>query len=69
MLDFVVDVIGFMEKKLEVVFVYKSQFYDENSNELEIFIFLKNIMDSLSYRNQNLGCFIGIEYVEGFIVE
>lgn len=67
--DFVVDVTGFMEKKLEAVFAYKSQFYDENSNEPETPISSKNTMDSLSYRNQNLGRLIGTEYAEGFTVE
>jgi bacillithiol biosynthesis deacetylase BshB1 len=67
--DFVLDVTGFMEKKLEAVFAYKSQFYDENSNEPETPISSKNTMDSLSYRNQNLGRLIGVEYAEGFTVE
>ncbi|MBW2938185.1 bacillithiol biosynthesis deacetylase BshB1 [Aureisphaera sp. CAU 1614] len=67
--DFVVDVTGFMEKKLEAVFAYKSQFYDEESNEPETPISSKNTMDSLSYRNQNLGRLIGTEYAEGFTVE
>ncbi|HAT63677.1 MAG TPA: bacillithiol biosynthesis deacetylase BshB1 [Flavobacteriaceae bacterium] len=67
--DFVVDVTGFMEKKLKAVFAYKSQFYDENSKEPETPISSKNTMDSLSYRNQNLGRLIGTEYAEGFTVE
>lgn len=67
--DFVVDVTGFMEKKLEAVFAYKSQFYDEHSNEPETPISSKNTLDSLSYRNQNLGRLIGTEYAEGFTVE
>ena len=67
--DFVVDVTGFMEQKLEAVFAYKSQFYDANSNEPETPISSKNTMDSLSYRNQNLGRLIGVEFAEGFTVE
>ena len=67
--DFVIDVTGFMEKKLEAVFAYKSQFYDENSKEPETPISSKNTLASLSYRNQNLGRLIGTEYAEGFTVE
>ena len=67
--DFVVDVTGFMEKKLEAVHAYKSQFYDENSNEPDTPISSKNATESLRYRNQNLGRLIGKEYGEGFLVE
>ncbi|MEZ4873892.1 MAG: bacillithiol biosynthesis deacetylase BshB1 [Flavobacteriaceae bacterium] len=67
--DFVVDVTGFMEKKLEAVFAYKSQFYDPNSDEPETPISSKNTMESLRYRNQNLGRLIGTDYGEGFTVE
>ncbi|MEZ4857972.1 MAG: bacillithiol biosynthesis deacetylase BshB1 [Flavobacteriaceae bacterium] len=67
--DFVVDVTGFMEQKLAAVFAYKSQFYDAHSKEPETPISSKNTLDSLSYRNQNLGRLIGTEYAEGFTVE
>ncbi len=67
--DVVVDVTGFMDKKLESVHAYKSQFYDVNSNEPETPISSKNTLDSLSYRNRNLGRLIGTEAGEGFTVE
>lgn len=67
--DFVVDVSGFMDKKLEAVFAYRSQFYDENSKEPETPISSKNATESLRYRNRNLGRLIGTEYGEGFTVE
>lgn len=67
--DFVVDVSGYMDKKLEAVFAYRSQFYDENSNEPETPISSKNATESLRYRNRNLGRLIGTEYGEGFTVE
>lgn len=66
---FVVDVTGFMEKKLEAVFAYKSQFYNPNSTEPETPISSQNTKDSLSYRNRNLGRLIGVEYAEGFTTE
>jgi len=67
--DFVVDVSGYMDKKLDAVFAYRSQFYDENSNEPETPISSKNATESLRYRNRNLGRLIGTEYGEGFTVE
>lgn len=67
--DVVVDVTGFMDKKLESVHAYKSQFYDVKSNEPETPISSKNTLDSLSYRNRNLGRLIGTEAGEGFTVE
>ena len=67
--DFVVDVTGYMETKLKAVFAYKSQFYDPNSNEPDTPISSKNTMESLSYRNRDLGRLIGTEYGEGFTVE
>jgi len=67
--DIVVDVSGYMEKKLASVFAYKSQFYDPNSAEPETPISSKNTLDSLSYRNRNFGRLIGTEAGEGFTVE
>lgn len=67
--DFVIDVTGYMETKLEAVFAYESQFYDAQSQEPETPISSKNTMESLSYRNRNLGRLIGTEYGEGYTVE
>jgi len=67
--DFVVDVSGFMEKKMEAVLAYKTQFYDANSKEPETPISSKNFFDSLDYRARELGRIIGVEHGEGFTVE
>ena len=67
--DIVIDVSGYMEKKLEAVFAYKSQFYDEDSNEPTTPISTKNATESLRYRNRNLGRLIGTEYGEGYVTE
>jgi len=67
--DLVVDVSGFLDKKMEAIKAYKSQFYDENSKEPETPISSKNTWDSLTYRNRNLGRLIGTEAGEGFTVE
>jgi bacillithiol biosynthesis deacetylase BshB1 len=67
--DFVVDVSGFIEKKMEAVMAYKSQFYDSKSEEPETPISSKNFANSIVYRARDLGRLIGAEHGEGFTVE
>ena len=67
--DFVVDVTGFIDKKVEAVFAFKSQFYDANSKEPMTAISSDNFKQSLSYRAQDLGRIIGVEHGEGFTTE
>lgn len=67
--DFVVDVTGFMEKKVASVIAYSSQFFDPKSNEPQTPITSKNFIDSITYRARDLGRLIGVEYAEGFNVE
>lgn len=67
--DFVVDVSKFIEKKIESVFAYKTQFYDASSKEPETPISSKNFTDSINYRARDLGRLIGVEYAEGFNVD
>jgi N-acetylglucosamine malate deacetylase 1 len=67
--DFVVDISGFNEKRVEAILAYKSQFYDPNSKEPQTPIATKNFLESLSYRTQDLGRLIGVDYAEGFTVE
>lgn len=67
--DFVVDVTGFMDKKVASVMAYSSQFFDPKSNEPETPITSKNFTDSITYRARDLGRLIGVEYAEGFTTE
>lgn len=67
--DFVVDITGFTEKKIESILAYRSQFYDPNSKEPESPISSKNFLESLNYRSRDLGRLTGVEYAEGFTVE
>ena len=66
--DVVVDVTGFMDKKIASVKAYGSQFFDENSEEPETPISSSNFLESISYRAKDLGRLIGAEYGEGFTV-
>ncbi|QSW88092.1 bacillithiol biosynthesis deacetylase BshB1 [Flavobacterium endoglycinae] len=67
--DFVVDITGFEEKKVEAIMAYKTQFYDPNSNEPATPITSKNFFESLNYRAQDLGRLVGRDFAEGFTVE
>tara|TARA_B110000503_G_C7106881_1_gene396310 strand:- start:67 stop:783 length:717 start_codon:yes stop_codon:yes gene_type:complete len=67
--DFVVDVTGFVDKKIASVLAYSSQFYDPKSKEPETPITSKNFIDSINYRAKDLGRLIGVEYAEGFTTE
>jgi len=67
--DFVVDVTGFLDKKVEAVKAYSSQFFDANSKEPISPITSKNFLDSITYRAQDLGRLIGVDAAEGFTVE
>jgi bacillithiol biosynthesis deacetylase BshB1 len=67
--DFVVDITGFMDKKVEAIMAYNSQFYNPNSDEMVTPIATKNFLDSIKYRSQDLGRLIGTDFAEGFTVE
>jgi len=67
--DFVVDVSGFLPKKLEAVLAYESQFHNVAANEPETPISSTNFRDSVTYRAQDLGRLIGTEHAEGYTAE
>ena len=67
--DFVVDISGFLDKKMESVLAYGSQFYDPNSKEPVTPITSKTFLDSVKYRAEDLGRLVGVAYAEGFTTE
>lgn len=67
--DFVVDITGFTDTKIQAILAYSSQFYDPNSKEPESPISSKNFLESLNYRSRDLGRLTGVEHAEGFTVE
>ena len=67
--DFVVDISEFLDKKMESVLAYGSQFYDPNSNEPVTPITSKTFLDSVKYRAEDLGRLVGVAYAEGFTTE
>ncbi|MFD2550702.1 bacillithiol biosynthesis deacetylase BshB1 [Bizionia sediminis] len=67
--DFVVDITGFMDKKMAAVFAYKTQFYNPDSQEPQTPISTKNFTDSVRYRAQDFGRIVGVDFAEGYTVE
>ena len=67
--DFVVDVSDFIDKKMEAINAYASQFFDPKSKDPETPISSKNFLDSIRYRARDLGRLVGVEYAEGFNAE
>ena len=65
--DFIFDVSGFHNTKMDAVKCYSSQFYDPESKEPETPISTKNFMDFVQSRANDLGRLIGVEHGEGFI--
>ena len=67
--DFVVDITGFEQKKVDAIMAYDSQFFNPDTNEPETPIATKNFLESINYRAQDLGRLIGTDFGEGFTVE
>ena len=66
--DFVVDITPFMDKKLESILAYSSQFFNPNSMEPETPISSKHFLESVKSKNIFLGRSINCAYAEGFTV-
>lgn len=67
--DFVVDVSGYIKKKIEAVFAFASQFGLDNRDEPGTVLTSENFKDSILYRAKDLGRLTGVAYGEGFTVE
>lgn len=67
--DFVVDVTDFVEKKMEAIRAFKSQFYNPESTEPESPISVKNFLEVVTSKMSVFGRDAGFTYAEGFTVE
>lgn len=67
--DFVVDVTAFVDKKMQAIQAFKSQFFDPESNEPESPISVKNFFDVVKGKMAVFGRDAGYDYAEGFTVE
>lgn len=67
--DIVVDISDFMERKMNAIMAFSSQFYDPKSKEPATPISSKEFMEFIRGRAREMGRLIGAEYGEGFTVE
>lgn len=65
---FVLDVTGFVEKKKQACFAYKTQFHDPANAEPDTPISSKLFQDSIENRSKDLGMLIGTQAGEGFMM-
>ena len=67
--SFVVDISSFINKKMEALKAFSSQFHDPNSKEPATLISQAGFLDEVKYRAENLGRIIGAKYAEGFVAQ
>lgn len=65
--NLIIDIDGFEDNKIQACMAYKSQFFNQKSNEKATLISSKNFQDSIIYRMKDLGRIIGSNYGEGLI--
>lgn len=64
--DFVVDITAVMERKLEAIRSFSSQFLAPKDHEPQTYISGSGFFDSVIYRAKMLGKMVGVEYAEGY---
>lgn len=67
--DFVLDVSGFVEKKKQACFAYKTQFHDPTNSEPDTPISSILFQESIENRAKDLGMLIGTQAGEGFMLK
>jgi len=65
--DFVVDISDYMERKIELVQAFKSQFYDPDSKELTTPLTGADFFEMLRGKAKMYGRPAGFSYAEGFV--
>ncbi len=65
--DFVIDISEVIEKKIEAIKAYSTQFHNPDSNEPQTYISTPEFLDSNLYRAKMLGRMIGVAYAEGYL--
>lgn len=64
--DFVVDISTVMEKKLDAIRCFKTQFLAPENEELQTYISSPSFFESVIYRAKMLGKMVGVAYAEGY---
>lgn len=66
---FIVDISETFDLKMKAIKAYRSQFYNEASDEPVTYIATQNFVEQIQYRDALWGKKIGTQYGEGFISE
>jgi bacillithiol biosynthesis deacetylase BshB1 len=64
--DLVVDITAAMERKLDAIRCFKTQFLAPQEEEIQTYISKPSFFESVIYRAKMLGKMVGVEYAEGF---
>lgn len=67
--DFAIDVTPFVEKKMQAIMAFGSQFHDPNSKEPQTPISSENFLEFIKSRMRVFGRDISVDYAEAFTVE
>jgi N-acetylglucosamine malate deacetylase 1 len=67
--DFVIDITGVFDRKIESIKAYSTQFHTPGSDGPQTYISTPDFLESVVYRHKWFGKMIGVKYAEGFISE
>lgn len=67
--DFTVDTTGYMDKKIEVIMAYSSQFYDPDAIGPQTPISTPGFYEYIKAKDRSYGREMGVDFAEGFNVE
>jgi N-acetylglucosamine malate deacetylase 1 len=67
--DFVVDISEYIERKIESVLAYTTQFHNPSLNEPQTYISSPEFLETVKARAMMLGKRIGVKFAEGYITE
>jgi bacillithiol biosynthesis deacetylase BshB1 len=67
--DFVVDISAYMDKKIESVLAYTTQFFNPNLSEPQTYISSPEFLETVKARAMMLGKRIGVKFAEGYLTD
>jgi len=67
--SFVIDITAYMERKMEAVLAYRTQFTGADTSEPQTYISSPQFLETVKARALMLGKRIGVGYAEGYITE
>ena len=67
--SFVIDITAYMERKMEAVLAYSTQFTNADTSEPQTYISSPQFLETVKARALMLGKRIGVGYAEGYITE